>query len=591
MSIRLYNVTFKSLVYYRAQQVLILKRQFSLVKTIKPVWNVQTKSRLSNTARALKLDSNNILSSPFADVSNFDKTFLHDYIWSNIGKWPDKIALECAFTGRKYTYSQLRKQCSKLASSFSKANLLPGSTIAILMPNIPEMVITILAASEAGIRVTTINPICTPYEIEKQLINAEVNAIFSVPERHDMLKSSIKNNHYIKLPIVLVKTDNLSLPADTINFFDLVDDSVAEYSSRTKLPIDYEDPQFLLFSSGTTGLPKAVMISHRNIVANLTQLAIPELSLGTAATATHQEIVPLILPLFHIYGLLCCLLRYLYMGAKIVCLPQFTPDNFFNVIEKHKPTLLYLVPPMVQMLSLRASPKLVESVQQIISGAAPLGEETVALFKRNVSSTITFGQGYGLTETSPVVSMNKGAVSTSAGTLLPNTQIRIVGYQEGNRSQNLGIKEEGEIYVRGPQVMMGYYKNPQATCETMEGDWLKTGDLAYFNEEGLLFITGRLKELIKVQGFQVAPAELEDSIRAMEKVQDVGVIGVPHEKFGEIPKAFIVPKPNVILTEDEVKNFVKERFSKYKHLGYVQFIDKIPQSPSGKILRKELKKL
>lgn len=174
--------------------------------------------------------------------------------------------------------------------------------------------------------------------------------------------------------------------------------------------------------------------------------------------------------------------------------------------------------------------------------------------------------------------------------LIPNTQMRIVGIQEDNLGKNLISRQMGEIYIRGPQVMKGYYKNPQATADTMDGDWYKTGDLGYYCEDGL-YVKARLKEMIKVKGFQVAPPELEEVIRGNDKVQDVAVIGVAHAKYDEIPKAFVVPKPGVKINEDEIKEYVAERVAKFKHLGYVQFVESIPKNPSGKILRKELAKL
>lgn len=210
------------------------------------------------------------------------------------------------------------------------------------------------------------------------------------------------------------------------------------------------------------------------------------------------------------------------------------------------------------------------------------------MFRDRLQTNLRVNQGYGLTETSPAICIGKEMPADSCGKVVPSTQIRIVGYQENGRGKNLGVNETGELYVRGPQVMKGYYKNPEATANAMDGEWFKTGDLAHYDEEGVIRVTGRLKELIKVKGFQVPPAELEDIIRSFDKVQDVAVIGVPHEKYGEIPKAFVVPRVGTAVNQEDIKNFVAARVVDYKRLGYVEFIDHIPKNAAGKILRKEL---
>ncbi|KAI4477337.1 hypothetical protein M0802_014744 [Mischocyttarus mexicanus] len=380
-------------------------------------------------------------------------------------------------------------------------------------------------------------------EITKQITNSKTLAVFTNPLIYPTVKKSVEDNPQIKLPIIVVNDGSGPIPSGTINFNDLVKEDIEEFSKYQKTNVDPEDDILLLYSSGTTGLPKGVQLTHR-------------------------------------------------IGAKLVCLPQFSVENYIKILENYKPTLLYLVPPIIQMMIINEQIKSrhVEHVRIMLSGAAPLGTDTINKLFERISDKVQLLQGYGMTETSPIITLSQNAPCNSVGFVVPNTQLRIV-QEKDDKNINVGANEIGEIYVKGPQVMKGYYQNPQATQDTMDGDWMKTGDLGKRDESGHIYIEGRSKELIKVKGFQVAPAELENIIRGIENIVDVAVIGVPHEKYGEIPKAFIVPKKGVTIKPEDVKNFVAKRVSNYKQIGYVQYIDEIPKSQSGKILRKELQNM
>ncbi|XP_020294512.1 4-coumarate--CoA ligase 1-like isoform X2 [Pseudomyrmex gracilis] len=497
---------------------------------------------------------------------------------------------ECSITGRSYTYGQLRKACSKLATSLRKNNLLPGDKIAIVLPNIPEFVIVLLAAHEAGLCTVLISPAGTVYEIRRQIKDTDVRAIFTNSVKCADVQASIETNSHIKLPIIVANdgTESASIPG-TIDLNDLIRDDIEDFNK--KCDVTAEDTVVLAFSSGTTGLPKAVETRHRNIVVNILQRTHPMLFPALEATKYHQEIVPLILPAYHFFALALTLYCYLRIGAKIVCLPYFVKDNFIRLLENHKCTTLQAVPPIIQMMANdeRVTSRHVESMKDVVLGGAPFGNESISMFLSRVGD-VPIVQGYGMTELSPIASIGTPRVpKTSVGYLVANTQMRIASIDDPGR--NLGPNEIGELCIRGPQVMKGYYKNAQATADTMDGDWLKTGDLGYYSENGLLYFHARLKELIKVKGHQVAPIELEEIIRGHDKVQDVAVIGVAHDKYGEIPKAFVVPKPGAKIDENELKHFVAKHVSKYKQLGYVQIVESIPKTMSGKILRKELRKM
>ncbi|XP_012227367.2 uncharacterized protein [Linepithema humile] len=554
-----------------------------------------TEHRYYTTTIKTSIDSQNIVSSGLPDVTGFENIYLHDFIWEKVGRWWNHTALVCSETGRSYTYAELRKACGRLATGLRKSDLLPGDTIAIVLPNIPEFVIILLAAHEAGLRTTLINPTYTEHEIAKLLDTADAQAVFTFPSKFTDVQMSIKKNSKIKLPIVIVNdgTGAASI-SGTIKLDDLMHDNIEEFSISQKTDVNYDDAVILPCSSGTTGLPKVVEITHRNYVANIMQSKHPVFFPGLEATEYHQDIIPVILPMYHSYGLIFSTYCFLRIGAKVVCMPNFSTSKFIKLLESHQFTVLHTVPPIIQMMANdeRITPEHVASVKQIVVGAAPIGEESLLQFRNRVSDTVPIIQGYGATELSPLCTFGTSDTPiTSCGYLIPSTKMKIIGKEDTNINKNLGPKEIGEIYIQGPQVMKGYYKNPKATADTMDGDWYKTGDLGYFTENGLLYVTGRLKEMIKVKGHQVTPTELEEVIRGYDKILDVAVIGVPHDKYGEIPKAFVVPKPGINIHENEIKEFVAKRVAKIKHLGYVQILENIPKTASGKILRKDLQKL
>ncbi|KAK0093961.1 hypothetical protein PV326_012231 [Microctonus aethiopoides] len=539
------------------------------------------------------VEENNIYKSFLPDIEE-KKMYLHEHVWENIDKWSDKTAVVCSITGRSYNYGQLRRLCGRLATSLRKSNLRPGDTIAIIAPNIPEYAIVVMGASEAGLKLTLINPIYTVEEIKKQLANSKTAAVITVPDKYPIVAKSILEIPTIRLPIIIIN-DGSSMPSsNVIHFNELVSDDIEEFENtgeKTERSVDC-DTLFLPYSSGTTGLPKGVELTHRNVVVNILQQNVKEL-ITESAIGIDQEIVPIFLPLYHIYGLIVGLCNHLGRGDKLICMPQFSSNALLEVLEKNRTTLFYAAPPVYQLIinDERFKKRHMESVKLTMSGAAPIGSEVLSKFFARIQIEMAFLQGYGMTETSPVVSKSKGAPLETVGYLVPNCHVRIVGCNDNNMGKNLGLNEVGEIFVRGPHVMKGYYNNQKATADCFEDDWLKTGDLGSFDKNGFLHINGRLKELIKVQGHQVSPAELEDIIQGHENVADAAVIGVPHERYGEVPKAFVVAKPNVKINEQEIKDFVAKQVAKYKQLGKVVFIDVIPKSQAGKILRKDLQKM
>mmetsp|Transcript_72898 Transcript_72898/g.158223 ORF Transcript_72898/g.158223 Transcript_72898/m.158223 type:complete len:366 (-) Transcript_72898:152-1249(-) len=349
-----------------------------------------------------------------------------------------------------------------------------------------------------------------------------------------------------------------------------------------QVPVDVRKQTIVLpYSSGTTGLPKGVMLSHFNCVANLAQSS-PMLQYKTG------EVALAILPFFHIYGMQVLMNGLLQHGITVITMPRFDMEKALSLIQKHSITQLYAVPPLI--LGLAKSPLVdkydISSIRKVLCGAAPLGAELTEECSKRIGKPVV--QGYGMTELSPVshCALGLAGVPGSSGITIPNTMCRIVD-PEGT---DLGVDQTGELWVKGPQVMMGYLNNPEATAATIDFEgYLHTGDLARFDADGNLYIVDRLKELIKYKAFQVAPAELEALLITHPAVADVAVIGIQDLEAGELPKAFIVLKAGQTTSAEILMDFVKEKVATYKQIRLVEFIDAIPKSASGKILRRVLR--
>jgi acyl-CoA synthetase (AMP-forming)/AMP-acid ligase II len=330
------------------------------------------------------------------------------------------------------------------------------------------------------------------------------------------------------------------------------------------------------------------MLTHHNLVSNILQCS--EAKFAPGIEIRPDDVLIGLLPFYHIYGMVVVMSWALYQGATIVTMPRFDMEQFLGLVQNHGITYTHLVPPIV--LGLAKHPLVdkydLSKLRTIISGAAPLSAELEAAVKARLGVIIS--QGYGMTEASPVTHYRcyepEGRPKPgSVGITVPNTESKVV--DPATRAE-LGVNQEGELWVRGPQVMKGYLNNPAATANTVDGDgWLHTGDIAYGDEDGFFWIVDRLKELIKYKGLQVAPAELEALLLTHPAVMDAAVIGIPDDEAGELPKAFVVRKGEV--TETEIMEFVAANVAPYKRIRMVQFIDQIPKSSSGKILRRMLK--
>ncbi|MCU4654624.1 AMP-binding protein [Roseibacterium sp. SDUM158016] len=473
-------------------------------------------------------------------------------------------------TGRTLTAGALMDQIRRLAGGLTERGVLPGGTVAILAPNLPEYPVVFHGVAWGGGTVTTINPTYTAPEIRHQLEDSGAVMLVTIPMFEEVARTAAEGTSV--RDIVLIGGENgLSLG------------DVMGAPLEAQAPVDLGEHILVLpYSSGTTGRPKGVMLTHRNLVANVQQS-------GAVAGITPDDVAIAFLPFFHIYGMTVLMNLFLQQRAKLVTMPRFELELFLRLIQDHGATRLYIVPPVA--LALAKHPMVAEfdmaSVKEVFSGAAPLGPETeVAVGERLGASSV---QGYGMTEMSPISHMTIGGNVRhgSSGQAVPSTECRIV---DPATLKDLPPGEEGELWVRGPQVMKGYLNNAQATAETLTPDgWLRTGDLAIIDADGFMFIRDRLKELIKYKGFQVAPAEVEAALIAHPGIVDAAVIGRPDEEAGEVPVAFVVRAPGSEVTAEDLHAHCEGCLAHYKHPGEYRFVDSVPKSASGKILRRYLR--
>lgn len=511
-----------------------------------------------------------IIKGPYQDVS-VPETALTPFVLHRAAELGAKPALIEGPTGRILTYQQLAESISIAAHNLAQRGFKKGEVFGILSPNCPEYAIAFHAVATLGGIVTPINPLYTSYEVAHQLKDSGARFLVTVPGCLDKVAEAAKAAGVEELFVFGEAPGATSF--DSL----LVDNGRAE-----QVEIDPRvDLIALPYSSGTTGLPKGVMLTHYNLVANICQME------GLCYFYETDTLI-CVLPLFHIYGLVVVLNMGLYSGATIVLMPRFDLETFLQTLQRYEVTLAHLVPPIV--LSLSKNPIIdkyeLPHLKTIFSGAAPLGEELTRACMDRLGVTIR--QGYGMTETSPVTHSSPAPPALlkfgSVGVPAPNTECKIIDLENG---ATLGPNERGEVCVRGPQIMTGYLNNPEATAQTIDPDgWLHTGDIGYADEDGHFYIVDRAKELIKYKGFQVAPAELEAVLVTHPCVADAAVIPYPDDEAGEVPKAIVVLKEPAEV--EAILEFVASRVAPHKRIRYLEFAEQIPKSPSGKILRRVL---
>ena len=447
-------------------------------------------------------------------------------------------------SGEVTTYAELAARVDAVAALLQSKGIGKGDVVGLVGPNSAGWAIAYHAILRAGAIVTPMYALLTREEIERQMANSEAKLLIDDP------------------PSFVAEAEPGATP-------DEVD-------------VEPEDLAVLPYSSGTTGLMKGVMLTHRNLVANIEQA-------WNSMPLDDQDVLVGLMPFFHIYGQTVVLNMGLAKGSTIVIMQRFDCDALMDLMEEHGVTWLHIAPPVVLQLATTTNVegRDFSKLKLIISGAAPLDADLARRAEEKIGAPIR--QGYGMTELSPVshksrLARVKETPPGSIGALVPNTEARLVDPETG---ADVAEGEEGEIWVRGPQVMLGYLNNDEATADALVGDgWIRTGDIGRVDENGFFYIVDRLKELIKYKGHQVPPAELEAVLVSHAKVKDAGVIGIPMDDGGEAPKAFVVAED---VDADELMAYVAERVAPYKKIREVEFVDEIPKSASGKILRRLLR--
>jgi len=507
--------------------------------------------------------------SPYPDVEIPDVA-LADFVYAEASSRGDAVAIVDGPTGRSYSYAMLHHLVGRCAAGLAERGVRQHDVVGVFAPNLPEWPIVFHGIAQLGAINTTVNSLYTAPEVAFQLKDARAKYLITIPQFLDRALPAAAEAGIAEV-FVLGEGEGATPFAEVL----------ASGAPTPEPDIDAaHDLVSLPYSSGTTGYPKGVMLTHRNLVANMRQFADCRRDVG------EDDRVMGVLPFFHIYGQTVVMNDCLRRGAQIITMPRFELEAFLGLIQQHRITVAYVAPPIV--VAFAKHPLIdrfdLSSLRVLMCGAAPLDGDLQDACAERLGCDVF--QGYGLTETSPVTHawhVGEDPIPGTVGKLLASTECRVVDPESGADC------DRGELWVRGPQVMTGYLNNPSATTAMISDEgWLRTGDIVTVDDDGVTRIVDRLKELIKYKGYQVPPAELEGVLLTNPGIADAAVIGVADADAGEIPKAFVVVKPDVVLTPAEVMDFVAAQVAPHKRIRACEFVDEIPKSASGKILRRVL---
>ncbi|MDF2626721.1 MAG: long-chain fatty-acid-CoA ligase [Symbiobacteriaceae bacterium] len=516
----------------------------------------------------------------------------YHYLFEQIRQYPDRTAL--LFFGKKVSYKQLGEQIDRFAQGLIKRmGVRKGDRVGIILPNCPQNVIATVGCQRAGAIPVQFNPMYVSREIAYQVRDAGCKIMITLDLFWPKVKEAGGAEAYVVtgmpdyLPFPLnflfpLKTKAPKVGADeAVRFMDLLKEDASTFK-----PVGVkwtEEPAVLMYTGGTTGTSKGVMLTHYNLAANIAQikewLQRPE---------NGHDTVLVVLPMFHSYGMTAALGYALATGSTCILVPKFDAKEILKLIQKYRPNSFPGVPTIYT--ALLHDPDITKydlsSVEFCVSGAAPLPVELMQKFEQVTGSSIL--EGYGLTETSPVTHSNpmKGRrVPGSVGLPYADTDVRIIDLETG---EDVPLGQEGEVLLRGPQVMKGYWNKPEETAEILKDGWLYTGDIGKMDEDGYLYIVDRKKDMIIAGGFNIYPREIDEILFQHPAVLEACSVGLSDEYRGETVKAFVVLKPGATATEQEILDFCKERLAAYKRPKAVEFIEALPKSTVGKVLRRVL---
>jgi long-chain acyl-CoA synthetase len=529
---------------------------------------------------------------------DYESTSMPQALNRTVKNFPDKTAL--IFVDSKISYRQLNEMANRFANFLIDMGVKPGDKVAMLMPNMPQLVAATYGAWRAGAVVVMNNPLYTDTELEYQFNNSESSVLVAI----DLIcprmialrpKTKIKKivvahiRDHLKFPkkqlLPIVAKDkhrNIPSTADVYEWWDLLKKYPA---TDPNIPIPFDGLACLQYTGGTTGVSKGVMLSHANLSKNVQQI------ISWFPGFNQGEITQLgVLPIFHSFGLTCCMNLCIWMGWADVLIPRPEPQAILEAVDKYKVNFFPAVPTMY--VGVLNHPKAGEfnltSIKGCFSGAAPLPVEVIKEFETKTGSQIC--EGYGLSETTPVATTNPFGGKAKPGSIglpMPDTELKIVDLSDGNKE--LPVGEAGEVLIKGPQVMSGYYKMPDETANSLKDGWLYTGDIGKMDEEGYFYIVDRKKDMIIAGGYNIYPREIDEILFEHPKILEACAVGIPDPYRGETVKAYVVLKPGETMTGEEVIQYCSTKLAKYKIPKSVEFLPSLPKSGVGKILRKELR--
>ncbi|MBD5784696.1 AMP-binding protein [Cellulosimicrobium terreum] len=519
--------------------------------------------------------------SPFPDVEIPDVT-LYDLLFADLDDADGvRPATVDGASGAVTTYGALKAQVDAVAGALAARGIKPGDVVALHSPNVPAFVAVFHGILRAGATATTINALATASDVTKQLTDSGATLLITVSPLLAAAKDGAEAAGLASTRVVVL---------DGADGHESLRDLLGEGRPAPDVTVDPSTHLAVLpYSSGTTASPKGVMLTHRNLVANVIQ------SSSSVGLDAHDKVLA-VLPFFHIYGMTVLLNLSLLHRATLVTMPRFDLTEFLRITQDEQCTYLFIAPPIAVAL---AKHPLVEqydlsSVRVVISGAAPLDGAIGGAVADRLGCKVR--QGYGMTETSPValiIPVDADDIPVSSiGVPVPNVECTIVDPETGAEIPlpASGVSVPGELLVKGPNIMVGYLGNDEATAQTIDADgFLHTGDIVTATPDGVLTVVDRLKELIKYKGYQVAPAELEALLLTHPGIADAAVVAAHDAEGEEVPKAFVVLQAGAELSAADVAAYVAERVAPHKKVRQVEFIDAVPKSASGKILRKDLR--
>ncbi|KAI4336573.1 hypothetical protein L6164_015085 [Bauhinia variegata] len=525
-------------------------------------------------------EEDHIFRSRYSAVPVPKNVTLPEFVLHDAELYGDKVAFVEAVTGKAITYREVVRDTKRFSKALKSLGLRKGNVVLVVLPNVAEYAVIALGIMAAGGVFSGANPTSHASEIKKQAEAADAKLIIT----NDVTLEKVKG---LELPVIVVADEPIE---DAMNWKKLLEAADRAGDRLVNEAVEQNDLCAMPFSSGTTGMSKGVMLTHQNLVANLCSTLF-----GVAPEMVGQMTTLGLIPFFHIYGItgICC--ATLRNKGKVVVMGRFELRIFLNALITHEVTFAPIVPPII--LNLVKNPIVDEfdlrklKLQAIMTAAAPLAPELLTAFEKKFPGVVV-EEAYGLTEHSCItlthVQKDFGnAKRSSAGFILPNLEVKFIDPDTG---RSLPRNTPGELCVRSQCVMQGYYKNEGETAQTIDKNgWLHTGDIGFIDDEDNVFIVDRIKELIKYKGFQVAPAELEAILLSHSSVEDAAVVPLPDEEAGEIPGASVVMSPGARESEEDIINYVASNVANYKKVRVVHFVEAIPKSPSGKIMRRLIK--